>query len=652
MSNYCHHHTCSCHHHEHHSHSHSHAHEAHPRARIVKLLLSALALIAAYLFTRAYPLTTTQQLLVYLPAYLIAGYETLLKALVGIAHGDVWDEHFLMSVATLGALAIGFMPEGEPEFVEAVCVMLFFQLGEMFEEYAEGQSRRSISHLLAIRPDVAHVRRNDVLESVAPEEIALGETIIVKPGERVPLDGVITEGTTSLDTSALTGESMPRSAHVGDSVAAGCVNLTGVIAVRTTHLASESTTARMLRIVEQSAEKKSRRETFISRFARIYTPIVVFAAIAVATLPPLFLPDATFTTWLHRALIFLVVSCPCALVISVPLTFFAGIGGASRKGILIKGATYIDALAQTHIVCFDKTGTLTKGKFTVVAVHPDKLSADQLLHLAAHVERHSTHPLAAALREAFPNESTDGCQVSEIIETSGNGITATVNDQHVSVGNDKMMNKLGVSFKPCHLEGTIVHVAIDGKYAGHIVVGDELKPSTAQAVSNLHHLGVQHVAMLTGDLSATAAAIARKANIDKYQAELSPEEKVAYIDQQIQKLNPSQTLAFVGDGINDTPALARAHIGIAMGALGSDAAIETADVVVMDDNPLKVPLAISTSQRTIAIARQNIAFAIGIKVLVLLLATFGLATMWMAVFADVGTTVLAVLNAMRAYHTT
>lgn len=651
MSNHCHHHTCSCHHHEHYSHNHSHTSEAHPRARIVKLVLSTLLLIAAYLLTRTYPLTTAQQLLAYLPAYLIAGYDTLHKAFVGIIHGDVWDEHFLMSIATLGALAIGFMPEGEPEFVEAVSVMLFFQLGEMFEEYAEGQSRRSISHLLALRPDVAHVRREGEVKNVAPEEIAVGESIVIKPGERIPLDGTIIEGTTSLDTSALTGESMPRSARVGDTVAAGCVNLSGAIVVRTTHLASESTTARMLHIVEQSAEKKSRRETFIARFARIYTPIVVFAAIAVATLPPLLLPEATFTTWLHRALIFLVVSCPCALVISVPLTFFAGIGGASRQGILIKGATYIDALAQAHTVCFDKTGTLTKGKFSVMAIHPDKLPAEELLHLAAHVERYSTHPLAAALREAFPNESTDGCQVSEIIEISGNGITASVNGQRISVGNDKMMNKLGISFKPCHLEGTIIHVAIDGEYAGHIVVGDELKPCSTQAVYTLHRLGVQRVAMLTGDLSATAATIAREANVDEYQAELSPEEKVAYIEQQIQKLNPSQTLAFVGDGINDTPALARAHVGIAMGALGADAAIETADVVVMDDNPLKVPQSISTSQRTIAIARQNIAFAIGIKVLVLLLATLGIATMWMAVFADVGTTVLAVLNAMRAYHT-
>ena len=610
-------------------------------------------LIGAVLVEKHCGLATWQLLLVYLVPYLLIGHETLHEAWEGITSGDMFNEHFLMSVATIGALAIGFLPGAETQFPEAVFVMLFFQVGELFEGYAEGKSRQSISHLMDLRPDVVHLESGDV----SPEEVHVGQTIIVRPGEKVPLDGIITEGRAALDTSALTGESMPRQATTGDEVASGCVNLSGVIRLRTTKEYGESTVAKMIELVEHAADHKSKSETFITRFARIYTPIVVFAALALAVLPPLVLwlttqdaqPSALFATWIYRALMFLVVSCPCALVISVPLTFFGGIGGASRRGILIKGANYMDVLARVGTVVFDKTGTLTHGQFAVTAVHPDQCNERQLLHLAAHVEHFSTHPIGAALRDAFPDEATDGCSVSDVEEVAGQGIRANVGGQRVCVGNRKMMEAVGALWHDCeHDVGTIIHVAIDGQYAGHIVISDQVKADSAKAIDQLKQMGVKKTVMLTGDRQSVAASVASQLGIDEWHAELLPQQKVERMDA-LMKEQPG--VAFVGDGINDAPVLARADVGIAMGGLGSDAAIEAADVVLMDDEPSKIATAIGVARRTLAIARQNVVFAIGVKVAVLLLATFGLATMWMAVFADVGVTVLAVLNAMRALRT-
>lgn len=607
-------------------------------------------LIGAVLVEKHCGLATWQLLLVYLVPYLLIGHETLHEAWEGITSGDMFNEHFLMSVATIGALAIGFLPGAETQFPEAVFVMLFFQVGELFEGYAEGKSRQSISHLMDLRPDVVHLESGDV----SPEEVHVGQTIIVRPGEKVPLDGIITEGRAALDTSALTGESMPRQATTGDEVASGCVNLSGVIRLRTTKEYGESTVAKMIELVEHAADHKSKSETFITRFARIYTPIVVFAALALAILPPLVLwlttqdaqPSALFATWIYRALMFLVVSCPCALVISVPLTFFGGIGGASRRGILIKGANYMDVLARVGTVVFDKTGTLTHGQFAVTAVHPDQCNERQLLHLAAHVEHFSTHPIGAALRDAFPDEATDGCSVSDVEEVAGQGIRANVGGQRVCVGNRKMMEAVGAQWHDCeHDVGTVIHVAIDGQYAGHIVISDQVKADSAKAIDQLKQMGVKKTVMLTGDRQSVAASVASQLGIDEWHAELLPQQKVERMDA-LMKEQPG--VAFVGDGINDAPVLARADVGIAMGGLGSDAAIEAADVVLMDDEPSKIATAIGVARRTLAIARQNVVFAIGVKVAVLLLATFGLATMWMAVFADVGVTVLAVLNAMRA----
>ena len=487
------------------------------------------------------------------------------------------------------------------------------------------------------------------METVAPDEVAVGETIVVSPGERVPLDGVILSGQSSLNTVALTGESMPRDVGEGDEIVSGCINLSGVLRVRTIRSFGESTVSRIIHLVESANEQKSRSESFISRFARVYTPIVVISALLLAVVPPLFLGGmAVFAQWLHRALIFLVVSCPCALVISVPLTFFGGLGGASRRGILIKGSNYMDTLARLHTVVFDKTGTLTHGEFSVVAVHPEKCDERELLHLAAHVEHYSTHPIAAALREAFPSEATDGCRVEAVEELSGRGIRARVGGRIVCVGNAKMMGDLGVEWHDCHLVGTIIHVAIDGRYAGHIVINDRVKADSPRAVADLKALGVGHTVMLTGDREAVAADVARQTGIDEYHAQLLPIDKVSHVERLLAAAPRGATLAFVGDGINDAPVLKRADVGIAMGALGSDAAIEAADVVLMDDSPAKIATAVRISRRTIAIAHQNVWFAIGVKVAILALATVGLGTMWMAVFADVGVTVLAVLNAMRA----
>ena len=640
-----------------------HHHEHHHDGLIHQLSLifaSASLLVLAVVIEHKFQLPTWQLLLVYLVPYLVIGHDTLKEAAEGIAHGHAFDEHFLMSVATIGALCIGFLPGAENQFPEAVFVMLFFQVGELFEGYAEGKSRESISHLMDIRPDYANVACGDAqLQKVSPDQVEVGSVIVVRPGEKVPLDGVVIEGTSSLNTIALTGESMPREITVDDEVISGCINLSGVIRVRTTKNFGESTVSKIIELVENASEHKSQSEAFITRFARIYTPIVVCAAIAIAILPPLFIAVAnsslftfhsSFPTWLYRALMFLVVSCPCALVISVPLTFFGGIGGASRHGILVKGANYMDILAKIKTVVFDKTGTLTHGQFAVEAVHPDTCSEHQLLHLAAHVEHFSTHPIGAALRDAFPDEATDGCRISDIEEIAGHGIVASVEEHRVAVGNTKLMDSIGAKWHDCHHVGTIIHVAIDGVYAGHIVINDKIKDDSAEAITQLKALGVGKTVMLTGDRKEVADHVAKQLHIDEYHAELLPADKVTFMDEIVtnqQSTANSQTL-FVGDGINDAPVLARADIGIAMGGLGSDAAIEAADVVIMDDQPSKIALAIRIARRTLSIAHQNVYFAIGVKVAVLLLATFGLATMWLAVFADVGVTVLAVLNAMRA----
>ena len=630
------------------SHHHHHHHNG-SRRKVALILAASLLLAVAAWVEHALALPTWQLLLVYLVPYLLVGASTLREAAEGIVHGRVFNEDFLMAVATIGALAIGFMPGADTEFAEAVFVMLFFQVGELFEGYAEGRSRDSIAHLVEVRPDTAHVERRGAVETVAPDEVAVGETIVVSPGERVPLDGVILSGQASLNTVALTGESMPRDVGEGDDIVSGCINLSGVLRVRTIRSFGESTVSRIIHLVESANEQKSRSESFISRFARVYTPIVVISAVMLAVVPPLFLGGmAVFAQWLHRALIFLVVSCPCALVISVPLTFFGGLGGASRRGILIKGSNYMDTLARLHTVVFDKTGTLTHGEFSVVAVHPEECDERELLHLAAHVEHYSTHPIAAALREAFPSEATDGCRVEAVEELSGRGIRARVGGRIVCVGNAKMMGDLGVEWHDCHLVGTIIHVAIDGRYAGHIVINDRVKADSPQAVADLKALGVGHTVMLTGDREAVAADVARQTGIDEYHAQLLPIDKVSHVERLLAVAPRGATLAFVGDGINDAPVLKRADVGIAMGALGSDAAIEAADVVLMDDSPAKIATAVRISRRTIAIAHQNVWFAIGVKVAILALATVGLGTMWMAVFADVGVTVLAVLNAMRA----
>ena len=648
-----------CNTHEHgHSHGHHHEHEHHHhehgdgglRGKLLLIAATVFLLIAAVIVEHNTSLATWQLLLVYLVPYLLIGHDTLGEALEGIAKGDMFNEDFLMSVATIGALCIGFLPGAETQFPEAVFVMLFFQVGELFEGYAEGRSRESISHLMDIRPDVANVERDGTVESVKPEDVRVGETIVVCPGEKIPLDGIIVEGTTSLNTIALTGESCPREVEEKDEVVSGCINLTGVIRVKTTKTFGESTVSKIIRLVESADENKSRSESFITRFAHVYTPIVVFAALALAFIPPFFSADGyatAFSTWLYRALIFLVVSCPCALVISVPLSFFGGIGAASRRGILIKGSGYMDTLANLGTVVFDKTGTLTHGEFAVEAVHPSDFDEHELLHLAAHVEHFTTHPIGAALRNAFPSEAIDGCKIEEVEEIAGRGIRAKVSGRTVCVGNGKMMEDIGLEAHNCHLAGTIIHVAVDGKYAGHIVINDKIKEDSAEAIASLKRLGVEKTVMLTGDREAVGKDVAERLGLDEYHAELLPADKVAHVERLIREKAEGKSLAFVGDGINDAPVLKRADVGIAMGALGSDAAIEAADVVLMDDKQSKISTAIDIARRTIHIARENVVFAIGVKVAVLLLATVGLGNMWMAVFADVGVTVLAVLNAMR-----
>lgn len=657
MGNCCNTHSgCGCNHkHEHnhghsHEHSHSHAHDG-LKSKVVLIGTTILLLVGAALIEHSMNLAIWQLLLIYLVPYLLIGHDTLKEAAEGIMKGDMFNEDFLMSVATIGALAIGFLPGSDTEFMEAVFVMLFFQIGELFEGYAEGRSRDSISHLMEIKPDVANVERNGNTMQVSPEEVAIGETIVIRPGEKVPLDGKVIEGQSALNTIAITGESMPRQITEGNEVISGCINISGVIKVQTTKTFGESTVSKIINLVENANENKSKSESFISRFAHVYTPIVVFLAVALAFVPPIFSAAGyaeSFPLWLNRALIFLVVSCPCALVISVPLTFFGGIGGASRNGILIKGSNYMDALANLSTVVFDKTGTLTHGQFEVEAIHPENYDAQELLHMAAHVEHFTTHPIGAALREAFPNEATDGCTITEVEEIAGQGIRAKVGNHTVCVGNTKMMDSIGAKWHNCHKVGTIIHIAIDGIYAGHIIINDKIKEDSKEAISQLKALGVGKTVMLTGDRKEVGEHVAQQLHIDEYHTELLPTDKVSHMERLINEKPAGSTLAFVGDGINDAPVLKRADVGIAMGAFGSDAAIEAADVVLMDDKPSKVATAISIARRTISIAHQNVWFAIGVKVAILLLATVGLGTMWMAVFADVGVTVLAVLNAMRA----
>lgn len=621
------------------------------KRKITLISVTTVLLVCAVCIEKFCQLPVWQLLVIYLVPYLLIGFGTLKEAAEGIIDGDLFNEDFLMSVATIGALCIGFLPGAETEFPEAVFVMLFFQIGELFEEYAEGKSRDSISHLLAIRPDVANVERDGKVSEVSPEDVAIGEIIVVKPGERVPIDGKVIEGETSLDTAALTGESLPRDISVGDSIMSGCINLSGVVRVKTTKAFGESTVSKIIDLVESADKNKSRSESFITKFARVYTPVVVIAALILAFVPPVFAEAGfldSFPTWLHRALIFLVVSCPCALVISVPLSFFGGLGAASKRGVLIKGSNFVDALARLGVVVFDKTGTLTYGKFEVEAVHPTDFDERELLHLAAHVEHFSTHPIGAALRSAFPAEAADGCEVANVEEIAGRGVRAEVAGRTVCVGNSKMMDDLGVEWHDCHLAGTIVHVAVDGKYAGHIVISDVVKKDSDEAIRSLKKLGVDRTVMLTGDREAVGKEVAEKLGLDEYHAGLLPAEKVAQVERLISEKPAGKVLAFVGDGINDAPVLKRADVGIAMGGLGSDAAIEAADVVLMDDKPSKIAVAVRIARRTIRIARQNVWFAIGVKVSILALAAVGLGTMWMAVFADVGVTVLAVFNAMRA----
>ena len=624
--------------------------EMEPKQKLIQIIAASILLIAAVLVTKVFPeLAMWQKLLIFLIPYAAAGFDVLKEAMEHIGEGEVFDEDFLMCIATIGALLIGFVPGGKEQFAEAVFVMLFFQVGELFEGIAEGNSERAISQLLDIRPDTANVERGGEVLVVSPEEVAVGETVVIRPGEKVPMDGVVLEGTSSLDTVALTGESVPRDVTAGDPILSGCVNQSGVLRVRVEKEFGESTAAKILELVQHAGSKKSRSEKFISRFAGIYTPIVVFAAIALALIPPMLTGDfaGSFATWLLRALTFLIVSCPCALVVSVPLAFFGGIGAASKAGILIKGSSYMDALAKADTVVLDKTGTLTKGVFEVTTLHPEEMDEKELLHLAAHVERYSTHPIAVSLRTAFGNEA-DGCTVEHVEEVAGQGIRAVVNGRTVCVGNSKMMDAIGAKWKSCDEAGTIIHVAVDGVYAGHIHISDIEKPDAKKAIAELKVLGVGHTVMLTGDREEVAKRVASDLGLDEYHAELLPADKVSGVEQLLQNRKEGASLVFVGDGINDAPVLARADIGVAMGAMGSDAAIEAADVVLMDDQPSKIAKAVRISRSTLAIAKQNIVFAIAVKVGILILAAFGLAPMWLAVFGDTGVLILCVLNSMRA----
>lgn len=621
------------------------------KVKIARIVCSAVLLVVAYVIEHAFDLQLWQALLLYLLPYAVAGYDVVLEAWESITEGECFNEDLLMTIATVGALLIGFVPNGSPMFDEAVFVMLFFQVGEVFEHLASDNSKKSIAKLMDIRPDSATVERDGQLLTISPEEVKLGEIIVVKPGDRVPVDAEIVEGSTSLDTVALTGESVPRDATVGDNIISGCVNLSGVVRARVTHLFEDSTASRIIKLVESSNQNKSKSEKFIRRFSRVYTPAVVYSAIALAFLPPLLSGDfvANASTWAVRALTFLIASCPCALVVSVPLAFFGGIGAASKEGILIKGSSYIDMLSTLDTVAFDKTGTLTEGVFEVLAVHSQTIGEKDLLHLASHVEMHSTHPIAAALRAAYPSEDDD-CVITDIKEIAGQGICANVNGKSVAVGNCALMESVGASWKACENHGTIIHVAVDGTYMGHIVISDRERADAPAAIASLKNVGVSKVVMLTGDKRDVSEEIAAKMGITEVRSELLPQDKVAAVEGLLAQKTAGKSLAFVGDGINDAPVLARADVGVAMGGLGSDAAIEAADVVLMDDKLSKLSKAVNIARHTLGIAKQNIVFAIGVKVAVLILAAFGLAPMWLAVFGDIGVMVLAVLNSTRALN--
>lgn len=616
--------------------------------KMLARILTAAALLAGLNFV---PVTGLAKLGLYLIPYLIIGYDILLKALKGIRNRQVFDENFLMAVATAGAIAIALY-EQNGDYTEAIAVMLFYQVGELFQSYAVGKSRRNISELMDIRPDYANVERDGKLEKIDPDEVEIGTVIVVQPGEKVPIDGIIMEGTTTLNTSALTGESLPRDASAGDEIISGCINMTGLLKVRTTKEFGESTVSKILDLVENASSRKSRSEEFISKFARIYTPAVCYAALALAFSPPLVrmagmgLP-ADWDTWIYRALTFLVISCPCALVISIPLSFFAGIGGASNAGVLVKGSNYLETLSQTRIVVFDKTGTLTQGVFQVNGIHHNEIEEEKLIEYAALAESASSHPISKSIQKAYGKE-IDRSRVTDIREISGNGVTAKVDGHEVAAGNDKLMEHLGVPYINCRSVGTIIHIAIDGTYAGHILISDVLKPHSKEAVRELKAAGVDRTVMLTGDINKVADQVAGELGIDEVYSELLPVDKVEKVEELIAGKSEKEKLAFVGDGINDAPVLGRADIGIAMGAMGSDAAIEAADVVLMDDDPIKISKAIKISRKCLGIVYQNIVFAIGVKLICLALGALGIANMWLAIFADVGVMILAVLNAIRA----
>ena len=616
-----------------------------------KMLVRIIAAAVLLIVLNFIPATGIVRFILYLVPYLVIGYDILLKALKGIKNRQVFDENFLMAVATVGAIALALY-DRSGDYTEAVAVMLFYQVGEWFQSYAVGKSRRNISELMDIRPDYANVERDGRLEKVDPDEVEIGSVIVVQPGEKVPIDGIIIEGSSSLNTSALTGESLPRDARAGDEIISGCINMTGVLKIRTTKEFGESTVSRILDLVENASSRKSRSEDFISKFARVYTPAVCYAALALAFLPPLVrmfalgLP-ADWGTWIYRALTFLVISCPCALVISIPLSFFAGIGGASNAGVLVKGSNYLETLSQTKIVVFDKTGTLTQGVFEVNGIHHNKLEDEKLIEYAALAESASSHPISRSLQKAYGKE-IDRSRVTDIKEISGGGVIARVDGAEVAAGNDKLMNQLGIPYINCHSVGTIIHMAVNGTYAGHIVISDVVKPHSKEAVQALKAAGVRQTVMLTGDARKVADQVASELGLDSVYSELLPEDKVNKVEELLKSKPENAKLAFVGDGINDAPVLGRADIGIAMGAMGSDAAIEAADVVLMDDDPLKIAKAIRISRKCLRIVYQNIIFAIGIKLICLVLGAMGIANMWLAIFADVGVMIIAVLNAIRA----
>ena len=608
------------------------------KKRLWRIIIAALVFIVALLINNIEWL----QIAMFVISYIIAGGDIVKRAVTNILRGKVFDENFLMSVATIGAFLIGEYPEG-------IAVMLFYQVGELFQSYAVDKSRRSIADAMDIRPDYANVKRGDEVIKVDPDEVQIGDIIVIKPGERVPLDGKVIEGNSMVDTSALTGESVPREVEVGHEILSGCININGVITAEVTKEYGESTVSKILDLVENASSKKSQSEQFITKFARYYTPIVVILAVFIAIIPPLVIEGATFSDWIYRALAFLVVSCPCALVVSIPLSFFGGIGGASRKGILVKGSNYLEALAETEIIVFDKTGTLTKGVFNVQEVHPKGVSREELLELTAYAESYSNHPISSSLKQAYGKEIDNG-RISDVEEISGHGVIATVDGKKVMAGNIKLMKKKNIAYFDGELIGTVVHVAVDNQYAGYIVIADEVKPDSAQAIMELKAANIKQTVMLTGDNKNVGSKVAKELGLDKVYAELLPADKVEKLEELFLQKSKKGKLAFVGDGINDAPVLARADIGIAMGGLGSDAAIEAADIVIMTDEPSKIATAIKISKKTLKIASQNTVFAIGIKIIVLILSAFGIATMWAAIFADVGVTIIAVLNAFRALN--